>query len=70
MRLSNQQLLTAAASIFMSFYLSSVSFAEDTATKQADSTEILERVTYDIKYLASDELGGRQPGTEGIEKAA
>lgn len=30
----------------------------------------LDRVTYDIKYLASDELGGRKPGTEGIELAA
>ncbi len=30
----------------------------------------LDRVTYDIKYLASDELGGRKPGTDGIEVAA
>lgn len=29
----------------------------------------LKRVTADIKYLASDELGGRQPGTPGMEKA-
>ncbi len=30
----------------------------------------LARVTEGIRYLASDELGGRLPGTEGIEKAA
>ena len=30
----------------------------------------LERVTEGIKFLASDELAGRMPGTEGIEKAA
>ena len=29
--------------------------------------EILKQVTYDIKYLASDELGGRQPGTPGMK---
>ncbi|MEM7784294.1 MAG: M20/M25/M40 family metallo-hydrolase [Planctomycetota bacterium] len=27
----------------------------------------LERVTYDIKYMSSDEMGGRQPGTPGIQ---
>lgn len=41
--------------------------AEETQTDNTDATseasKILERVTYDIKYLASDELGGRQPGT-------
>ena len=35
----------------------------------AKSSESLTKVTYDIKYLASDELGGRQPGTPGMEKA-
>ena len=29
--------------------------------------EILKRVTYDIKYMSSDEMGGRQPGTPGIK---
>jgi len=29
--------------------------------------EALERITYDIKYMASDEMGGRQPGTPGIK---
>ena len=36
----------------------------------AEGKSALERVTYDIKYLASDELGGRKPGTAGIELAA
>lgn len=29
--------------------------------------DALERVTYDIKYMASDEMGGRKPGTPGIK---
>ena len=44
-----------------------------TAQLQAQSDtsrdEALKRVTGDIKYLASDELGGRQPGTPGMDKA-
>lgn len=44
--------------------------AEPAENQQAKSSPQLKRVTYDIKYLASDELGGRKPGTEGIEKAA
>ena len=27
----------------------------------------LEQVTYDIQYMSSDEMGGRQPGTPGIQ---
>lgn len=47
---------------------SSVVVAQDAGKTSRDAA--LKRVTYDIKYLASDELGGRKPGTEGIEKAA
>ncbi len=43
--------------------------AEESKVPEVDPAA-LERVTYDIRYLASDELGGREPGTEGIEKAA
>ena len=46
------------------------------ATAEAPKTETsksqdprLDQVTFDIKYLASDEMGGRQPGTPGIELA-
>ncbi len=35
----------------------------------ADAEESLKRITYDIKYLSSDEMGGRQPGTPGIKLA-
>jgi hypothetical protein len=34
-----------------------------------DAEEVLARVTHDIKYLASDELEGRGPGTRGIDVA-
>jgi len=51
----------------LSLFFASVSVAQDSeTTNDAD----LKRVTEYIKYLASDELGGRKPGTEGIEKAA
>jgi hypothetical protein len=37
--------------------------AEAPAKKVQQSGNSLSRVTYDIEYLASDELGGRKPGT-------
>ena len=43
---------------------------ESAENQKAPPSPQLKRVTYDIKYLASDELGGRKPGTDGIEKAA
>ncbi len=39
------------------------------AQSDTSRNEALQRVTRDIKYLASDELGGRQPGTPGMDKA-
>ena len=47
-----------------------VASKEPAGEQKATVSPVLKRVTYDIKYLASDELGGRKPGTEGIEKAA
>ena len=47
---------------------SSVLVADD--SDKTTRATALKRVTHDIKYLASDELGGRKPGTDGIEKAA
>jgi len=46
--------------------------SENAAEKndQASISSVLARVSEDIRYLASDELGGRKPGSEGIEKAA
>ena len=40
--------------------------AETTGSWTADS-EALKRVTHDIEYMASDEMGGRKPGTPGIK---
>ena len=40
--------------------------AESTGGWVADS-EALKRVTHDIEYMASDEMGGRKPGTPGIK---
>ena len=63
MTLAGIQMLAAS-----SLHAQAVAEAEQETEKVADSdsseaAEILRRVTYDIKYLASDELGGRQPGT-------
>lgn len=43
--------------------------AELSPAQQAEQQKILDRVTHDIKYLASDEMAGRQPGTPGIKLA-
>ena len=40
--------------------------AESTGVWTADSAA-LQRVTHDIEYMASDEMGGRKPGTPGIK---
>ena len=56
----------AIASAF-AFGLLTLSMSSTWAIPQ--SSPSLQQVTYDIKYLASDELGGRQPGTPGMEKA-
>ncbi|MHC4402122.1 MAG: M20/M25/M40 family metallo-hydrolase [Planctomycetota bacterium] len=39
-------------------------------TAAADKAATVERMGEDIRYLASDELEGRGPGTEGLRKAA
>jgi metal-dependent amidase/aminoacylase/carboxypeptidase family protein len=67
-RISFNWLAAAIATIFLALPASVI--AEDNGTAQSEENDVLKRVTYDIKYLASDELGGRKPGTEGIEKAA
>ncbi len=38
-------------------------------TDKTSSERALKQVTSDIKYLSSDEMGGRQPGTPGIDMA-
>ena len=61
MRRSSAQIVALAATLLFSY---SVAWAQDA------NDPVVKRVTEDIKYLASDELAGRKPGTEGIEKAA
>lgn len=51
------------------FAVSLVGTAHLQAQSDTSREEALKRVTGDIKYLASDELGGRQPGTPGMDKA-
>ena len=47
--------------------------AQEAPAKAAEKKEVaidqeaLKQVTYDIKYMSSDEMGGRQPGTPGIK---
>ncbi|MGB1929519.1 MAG: hypothetical protein ACPHO8_09420, partial [Mariniblastus sp.] len=47
--------------------------AQEASEKAAAKKEVsidqdaLKQVTYDIKYMSSDEMGGRQPGTPGIK---
>ncbi len=41
-----------------------------TTASAANNTAKVDRVAEDIRYLASDELEGRGPGTKGLEKAA
>lgn len=49
---------------------SSTAFADNPDDSEKASQETaLKQVTYDIKYLSSDEMGGRQPGTPGIKLA-
>ena len=40
------------------------------AEKESDSLLAQQRLTQYVKYLSSDDLEGRGPGTDGINKAA
>ena len=66
--LVNRQNKTMAAA-FLSLFLSLVLGVPATA-QAANRVASVERVGEDIRYLASDELEGRGPKTEGLEKAA
>ncbi len=56
-------LIVSAISGFGSSEVSAQAVAEAPATKVQQSGNALTRVTNEIEYLASDELGGRKPGT-------
>ena len=58
--------LAALASAALLLFVVAVSTSVD-AAKNATVTA---RVSEDIRYLASDELEGRGPNSEGLEKAA
>ncbi|MEM7454345.1 MAG: M20/M25/M40 family metallo-hydrolase [Planctomycetota bacterium] len=60
--------ITATWSLIACFAI--VSFLPAVASAQSEvSAAALERVTEDIRFLASDECGGRQPGTPGMKLA-
>ncbi len=60
---------TRTVSVSVSLFLA-VAFALFTTASAATKAAKVERVGEDIRYLASDELEGRGPGTKGLEKAA
>ena len=66
---TNQIVQSRAIGLACLFFLT-CAFLASTANAQSesetDSSEALKRVSAAIKYLASDELGGRQPGTPGM----
>lgn len=70
MKRFNPTPLPAAIAILMVGVVSANALADqlDDADK-TDSERALKQVTNDIKYLSSDDMGGRQPGTPGIDKA-
>jgi len=41
--------------------------AQAEATKWTADQTALKRISHDIEYMASDEMGGRKPGTPGIK---
>ena len=65
MKFETQKLVCILA---CSFFCVPLLFADE--NDKASRAAALKRVTDDIKFLASDELAGRAPGTEGIETAA
>ena len=60
---------TRTVSLYVSLFLASALGLVTTASADAEAAAV-ERVAEDIRYLSSDELEGRGPGTEGLKKAA
>jgi hypothetical protein len=60
---------TKTVSLCVSLFLASALGFAETASA-ATNEAIVARVAEDIRYLSSDELEGRGPGTKGLEKAA
>ena len=57
---------------FAIYTLSTLIYNTSSAKENLDRSEeaVLERVSKEVKYLASDELAGRDVGTPGIDAAA
>jgi hypothetical protein len=60
---------TKSVSLCVSLFLASA-LGFVTTVSAATNEAIVARVAEDIRYLSSDELEGRGPGTKGLEKAA
>ncbi len=58
-----------AAAVLFAASIQCTTLSADQTSDDTSREQSLKQVTYDIKFLASDELGGRQPGTPGMEKA-
>jgi hypothetical protein len=66
----NPTLTLAASAIVLIGLVSNATWADNPDnTDKSSSERALKQVTNDIKYLSSDEMGGRQPGTPGIDMA-
>lgn len=65
--------MTLGVLVLASAICSASLFAFEKSTHEAAKNAItarMDRITSDIQYLASDELGGRGSGSEGLEEAA
>ena len=71
-RLPNPKQLKVLFALVMSVFATSIGAISDiqSAEKEPDLLSSQQRLTNSVKYLSSDELEGRGPGTDGINKAA
>jgi hypothetical protein len=68
-RCSRRGLLVASAIAWAAGWVSEFRGPAWAAEDKNDPEAVLARVTHDIRYLASDELEGRGPGTDGLDVA-
>jgi hypothetical protein len=71
-RLPNPKQLNFLFALLMSVFATFLGAISDiqSAEKEPDLLSSQQRLTNSVKYLSSDELEGRGPGTDGINKAA
>lgn len=63
-------LVVTACIITVSFIVEATITSVHSADNESDSLSSQQRLTNSVKYLSSDELEGRGPGTDGLNKAA